>query len=116
MKDESNRFMSEVIDIERTHGRGNLAYHLSVRGFQSRTSNTSPRPAATKRGEPSGSPYDSFAANPFPDDLDAAVGFAGSSNGQYAMQQGSINSAAAAAAAAAAAGGSSADSAKRSRH
>jgi hypothetical protein len=105
--------MSEVIDIERTHGRGNLAYHLSVRGFQSRTSDTSPRPAATKRGEPSGSPYDSFAANPFPDDLDAAVGFAGSSNGQYAMQQGGINSAAAAAAAA---GGSSADSAKRSRH
>eukprot|EP00953_Heterococcus_sp_UTEX-ZZ885_P018636 10412-Heterococcus_DN1.PRE.1 len=29
VKDESNRFMSEVIDIERAHGRGNLAYYLN---------------------------------------------------------------------------------------
>jgi hypothetical protein len=102
--------MSEVIDIERTHGRGNLAYYLNVRGFQPRGSDTSPRPAATKRGGPS-SPADSFAANPFPGDIDAALVFAGASNGQYAVQQG-----ASAAAAAAAAGGSSTDSAKRSRH
>jgi hypothetical protein len=104
--------MSEVIDIERAHGRGNLAYYLNVRGFQPRGSDTSPRPAATKRGGPS-SPADSFAANPFPEDIDAALVFAGASNGQYAVQQGAR---AAAAAAAAAAGGSSTDSAKRSRH
>jgi hypothetical protein len=104
--------MSEVIDIEKAHGRGNLAYHLNVRGFQSRGSDISPRPAASKRGGPS-SPVDNFAADPFPDDIDAALVFAGSSNGQYAAQQGAS---AAAAAAAAAAGGSSADSAKRTRH